>query len=463
MNSAKAKVCGVMAYPVEHSLSPMMHNFYGEAMGLDFVYVPLKVEPGYVEEAVKGAYALNFSGMNVTVPHKQAVIPHLLKLDSAAAAIGAVNTLVRAEGGYIGYNTDGIGLARSLKEAGISVRGRDCILLGAGGAAKAAAYVLGTEGAASVVILNRSLEKAECLAEEMNRLFGGNRMSAMALSDYEALPGEDYLAIQTTSVGMHPHGDQAPVEDPRFYEKIETAVDVIYTPSETRFLRLAREAGARTLNGLDMLIYQGGAAFELGNPQVTVAEAVIAESRRQMQKTLHERQRGRLILIGFMGAGKTTVGQALAGMLGWSLVDTDQMIEEVAGMSISRIFETQGEAAFRELETAVLKNLSNRTENLVISVGGGLPLREENRTLLRQLGTVIYLRVQPDTVLCRLKGDTTRPLLQGENVKERVSELLAYRGPIYEAASHEIVDVDEKTPQEAAEEIIRVWKGEKQS
>jgi len=112
MISGKSKVCGVMAYPVEHSMSPLMHNYYSEKTGTDLVYVPLKVEPGRVEEAVKGAYALNFTGMNVTVPHKQEVMKYLVDIDEDAKAIGAVNTLVRTDGGYKGYNTDAAGLKR---------------------------------------------------------------------------------------------------------------------------------------------------------------------------------------------------------------------------------------------------------------------------------------------------------------------------------------------------------------
>lgn len=163
-----------------------------------------------------------------------------------------------------------------------------------------------------------------------------------------------------------------------------------------------------------------------------------------------------VILIGFMGAGKTRVGGAYAAEAGSPLLDTDQMIEIEAGMSISDIFATQGEPAFRRAETRVLEKLLAETDRSVISVGGGLPLLEQNRVILRQLGTVVFLRVQPETVLARLKGDTTRPLLMGENVEQKVRELLAYRNPLYEAAAHCVIDVDGKTPEEIAAEIASV-------
>lgn len=291
MISAKAKVCGVMAYPVEHSLSPLMHNLFAGEMGIDFVYVPFKVQEDCVEDALKGAYALNLAGMNVTVPHKQRVIPWMKELDAAAKAIGAVNTLVRTDGGFKGYNTDAAGLLRAMREFGMDIEGKDWLLIGAGGAAKAAAFVLGSQGAESVVILNRDACRARELADEANRHFGRNFMTAAALQDWKKLPDKQRQAIQTTTVGMYPHGGQAPVEDPAFYRNIYRAIDVIYTPARTRFMELVEQAGGRAAGGLDMLIYQGAAAFELWNPERTVPAEVIAKARLRMKEAL-ERQSG---------------------------------------------------------------------------------------------------------------------------------------------------------------------------
>lgn len=289
MISAKAKVCGIMAYPVEHSLSPLMHNFYAEQMGIDFAYVPFKVQKEQVEAAIKGAYALNLTGMNVTVPHKQTVIPYLKELDSAARSIGAVNTLVRTEGGYKGYNTDAAGFLRAIKGAGIHISGKDCLLIGAGGAAKAVAYILGEQGAASVIVLNRNEQRAWALAQEMNQLFQRNFMTALGLHDYGKLEKKSWLAIQTTTVGMHPDIEASPVQDKAFYKKISVAMDVIYTPAKTQFMTLVEEAGGRAIGGLDMLIYQGIEAFELWNPGQKVSEEIVAKARQMMEEIL-ERQ-----------------------------------------------------------------------------------------------------------------------------------------------------------------------------
>lgn len=160
-----------------------------------------------------------------------------------------------------------------------------------------------------------------------------------------------------------------------------------------------------------------------------------------------------VILIGFMGAGKTSVGAVYAVAADQLLLDTDQMIEAEAGMTISDIFAVRGEAAFRQTETSVLEKLLDQTDRAVISVGGGLPLLEKNREYLRRLGTVVFLRVQPETVLERLKGDTTRPLLMGDHVEQRVRELLDCRNPLYEQAADLVIDVDGKRPEEIVEEI----------
>ena len=162
-----------------------------------------------------------------------------------------------------------------------------------------------------------------------------------------------------------------------------------------------------------------------------------------------------IILIGFMGAGKRTTGTLLAEMTGLPFADTDQLIEQRAGMSISGIFAEQGEEAFRKQETELLLALLKEKQEQILSCGGGLPLREENRALLKQLGTVIYLSVQPETVQKRLKGDTTRPLLQGEDAEEKIRTLLGKREDLYEAAADIVIPVDALTLEEAAEQICR--------
>lgn len=160
-----------------------------------------------------------------------------------------------------------------------------------------------------------------------------------------------------------------------------------------------------------------------------------------------------LILIGFMGSGKTTVGIQLSYRLRMTMVDTDKIIEREQNCTIREIFERDGEETFRKLETGCLKSLLKNSKDQIISVGGGLPMREENHSLLKKLGTVIYLRVTKETVYERLKNDSTRPLLQGEEPMSKIEELLKVRAPIYEKASQLHVDVDGKTFDEIVDEI----------
>lgn len=259
------RVCGLIGNPVAHSISPLIHNRLAEIRNDNLVYTTFCVASDSVSEAVKGAYALDILGLNVTVPHKQAVMAALAETDPLAEAIGAVNTLVCTDGGYKGYNTDILGLDRELTDAGISLCGRTVVLLGAGGAARAIAFLCAKRGAAKIIILNRTVERAQGIAEAVNNYFNSDTACAKPLDDCGKLDESGYIVIQTTSVGLHPHDDEAPVTDEGFYARAEVGVDIIYNPAETRFMKLMRQQGKQAFNGLKMLLYQGVAAYELWN------------------------------------------------------------------------------------------------------------------------------------------------------------------------------------------------------
>lgn len=269
--NGKTRTCGLIGNPVGHTLSPMIHNTLAERFGHNLVYVPFPVETGRVAEAVAGASALQILGLNVTVPYKSEVIPCLREVDSLAASIGAVNTLVSVPGGYRGYNTDMEGLFRAMETEGIRLTGEEILLLGAGGAARAVAFLCAAKGAKRVYLLNRTLDKAKQVASQVNRSAGREVVFPMALADFDSLPDQQFLAIQGTSVGLFPHADQAVIEEETFYRRIHTGFDLIYTPWETKFMKLVRENGGRAYNGLKMLLYQGVIAYELWN-DVKVSE-----------------------------------------------------------------------------------------------------------------------------------------------------------------------------------------------
>ena len=282
--NAKTELCCLIGNPVGHSLSPMIHNTLAERMDINMAYTAFKVESDRLDDAIRGAYALGIRGLNVTVPHKCDVIRSLVDIDELAGHIGAVNTLVRADGGYKGYNTDIIGLGRELDEENIIIKDNDVIILGAGGASKAITYLCASKGASHIWLLNRSVLKAQALADEVNANFG-SIVSALALDEYNKIPKGKYPVIQTTSVGLYPDVDRAAIEDEEFYDYVSAGVDIIFNPAETKFMQYCNGHNAPSYNGLKMLLYQGIAAFELWYG-VSIDRELSGEILNMMKKEL---------------------------------------------------------------------------------------------------------------------------------------------------------------------------------
>ncbi len=280
-------LCGVMGDPIAHTLSPAIHNYLAKTLGVDSVYVPFHVKKEDLKDALRGAHGLGIKGMNVTVPHKQAVMDYLEYLDRDAAEIGAVNTLVKGETGYRGYNTDWRGLGQALAWEGVSLTGAHVVILGAGGAANAVAYLCGYEGASHVTILNRTLQKARILAERMAEKFPDTVFSSDGILGWKKLTGTGYLCIQTTSWGMRPNEGKAVIEDEEFYQKLAVAADIVFSPLETKYMKLAAAAGVKTFNGLNMLLLQAVWAFELMHG-VKVTEEIITGARAYLKEILKD-------------------------------------------------------------------------------------------------------------------------------------------------------------------------------
>ncbi len=281
----RTRICGLIGNPVEHTLSPMIHNTLAKMKGHNLVYVPFAVEESGLGQAVHGAHALNVLGLNVTVPYKSAVTAYLEEADALAQSIGAVNTLVRTKSGYRGYNTDMTGLYRALQSEQIALEGEDIILLGAGGAARAVAFLCAHYNAQRVYLLNRSEKKAEAVAAEVNCETGRECIVPLALDAYGRIPKGRYLAIQATSAGLYPDVDAVPIADAAFYEMIHTGYDLIYRPPKTKFMTLVEAAGGRACHGLKMLLYQGVEAYELWN-QTTVLPEEADQAYAQMKRVL---------------------------------------------------------------------------------------------------------------------------------------------------------------------------------
>ena len=262
--SGRTKVCALIGDPVEHSLSPIIQNAAFRSLDLDYVYVVFNVKSGDLREAVYGVKALGICGLNVTMPHKTAIIPYLDELDETARKTGSVNTVLNNNGRLIGYTTDGVGALNALKHAGVDPSGKRIVILGAGGASRSISFTL-AEHASELVILNRTFSKAKALKDAIRKTLGERaKVRALPLSDENLsveLADADIL-INATSVGMKPNENETPVK--QIYLRGDLVVfDLVYEPLETRLLREAKSIGAKVVDGLSMLVHQGAASFEI--------------------------------------------------------------------------------------------------------------------------------------------------------------------------------------------------------
>jgi len=279
--SGRTRICGIIGDPIEHTLSPRMHNAAFQSAGLDYIYVPFRVRREDLTLAIQGMRALHIRGLSVTIPHKVAVMSLLDEIDPLAQKIGAVNTVSNECGVLTGYNTDSTGFLRALEAEKIDLKGKNVCILGAGGAARAIAFSVADRGA-RLTILNRHPDSAEGLANRILKFF---RQHVLALELNRenlktALRGTDLL-VNTTSVGMSPNFDETPVPLTLLNRKL-IIFDIIYNPLKTRLLEGAEKRGARVISGLQMLVWQGAAAFELW----TGAKAPMERMREATLKAL---------------------------------------------------------------------------------------------------------------------------------------------------------------------------------
>lgn len=270
-------VCGLIGHPLGHSYSSLIHEYLGHELLLDLKYSLFDVEKD-LDKAIEGAYALGVTGLNVTVPYKTRCMESLCGADENAAQIGAVNTLVRTEKGFVGYNTDSIGFSCELDRMQMNPEGKTFLVIGAGGAARAICFTLLRRNAGKLYILNRSLERAEKLATDLRDRF---ETEIRVFDDEKKIPQETFYAIQTTSVGMSPNTNESPVSR-EFCERIIKAIDIIYNPKQTLFMSYCRESA----NGLFMLVMQAVKSFEKWN-NVTVSEELIEKTFAYLEEKVY--------------------------------------------------------------------------------------------------------------------------------------------------------------------------------
>ena len=482
--NGKTKLLGVIGDPIEHTLSPVIHNTLSELLGINAVYMPIHVRkaenvPGAsdrndidnankasdsepmctnIENAIKGAASMSFSGLNITVPYKTDVINSLVDIDDTARKIGAVNTLVPVEGGFKGYNTDMPGLYRALSKQGVNLENKEAVVIGAGGAARAVCMMLVTFGAAKVYLVNRSIEKAEEVAKLSDKII------PLKLSDYKTIPDGKYIMLQCTSLGLK-EGDGLVINDDDFYKMTEFGYDLIYNPPETPFIKKMKQLNVPYDNGLSMLLYQAVIAYEYWF-DLSVSEEVVEEVRKKLSCAVYGdlsiAVKKNIVLTGYMGSGKSTVGKRLAEKLGMSFIDTDEEIVRREGRSINEIFSDVGEEGFRKIETEVLSSLAKEnainTEGTVFATGGGIVTRKENMSLLKELGKVFYLKADEETTFNRVKDDSSRPLLSSESLEElrlKIRNMLRERKGYYELTADIIINTSGRTVEDIVEEIAK--------
>jgi len=259
--TGRTKICGIIGDPIEHTMSPVMHNAAFKNRGVDYVYLAFRVKKEELGKAIEGMRALDIRGLNITIPHKVTVIPFLDELDPLADKIGAVNTIVNDNGVLRGYNTDATGFLHALRERGVEPEGKSVVILGAGGASRAISFILAERGS-SLVILNRTWDKAKICADRISETFQ-RKATALKLNreNLAAALSQADILVNATSIGMSPNINETPVTSNLLKSGL-VVFDIVYNPIKTRLRREAEAAGATVISGLDMLVWQGALAFE---------------------------------------------------------------------------------------------------------------------------------------------------------------------------------------------------------
>lgn len=388
--------CGLLGRKLGHSYSPQIH---GQLASYD--YSLFEKEPEELEGFLKNG---NFVGLNVTIPYKKDVIPFLDQLSPVARRLGAVNTIVRrGDGSLVGHNTDYFGFRYLVQQSGLDVRGKKVLVLGSGGASNTAVAALQELGA-RVVIISRSGENN----------YGNLHLHANAS-----------VIVNTTPVGMYPNTGVSPI-DLGCFPQLEGVLDVVYNPARTQILLDAENRGLVAMNGLWMLVAQAKESAEWFSGE-TIPDSRIVQIHAALRAQMEN-----IILVGMPGCGKTTIGRLLARETGKQFVDADEALEARVGRKITDIIPTDGEAAFRCLETETLAELGKQS-GFVIATGGGCVTQERNYPLLHQNGTILWLTRALDKL--PIEG---RPLSQ----TGKLQQMLATRQPMYRRFADAVIEND---------------------
>ncbi len=434
----------VTGNPIAHSLSPQILNAALAATGISGT--DLRIAANSAKDAIETAKSLGVSGMNVTAPFKEEMIGLMDELSAEAKEIGAVNTITIQKGKTKGFNTDPQGVVGALEGNGIILKGKNVIILGAGGAAKAAAFGLTKEGA-NVTIANRTVSKAKIIADKFDCEFC--EMGSNAFAD----------AMKNAQIAVSTLSTAEKVVESDLLRKEIILLDAVYG-KETELTKEAKVAGCRIINGQEWLLFHGINTFEI----MTGKKVAIEVLRKAVGDSAHSKNKKNIALIGFAGSGKSTTADELGKLLQTKVIHMDEEIERNCGKTITQIFEEGGDPAFRKLEREMLEEITKQKGN-VISCGGGVVINPQNIQALKQNCKVVWISATLETIIKRIGHSKTRPLFNVENKEKKMQEMMITRHPLYAASADLVISSDNKTPQEIAQliasELGDCLKGEK--
>lgn len=424
------KLFAIAGNPVLHSKSPDMFRAAFEKLAMD-KRCYLRFAASRPEEVLQVMREIPVSGFNITSPFKEEIIPLLDEVDETVRKIGAANAVI-AEGGKLrGFNTDFVGVEGAFRENGITLAGKKAVVLGAGGAARAAVAALVPAGA-DVVVVNRTLQKARLIAETFS-------CGASPMEDLEERTGEADIFVSCLPVDKHivPTRSLRPglvIFDANYGETVELAKE-------------GARHGCTIIDGREWLLYQGVAAFSLFTGLKTPPVEVMRESI--YGRTTRKRN---IAIIGFMGTGKSVVGRLVAERLRMPFVDVDDEIEKKNDLTVEDIFRRDGEEEFRKMEADEIEYIAG-LPGRVISCGGGAVLNESAMRRLKERSVMVWLWAGVDTILKRTEHNGARPLLNVEDRKSEIERMLLFRKPFYAGNSDLFIRTDDRSPEEIAERI----------
>lgn len=425
---ADIDIYAIIGDPISHSKSPDMHNAGFKELGVDAVYTRLAADSA--KQALKTAKLLGINGLNITSPFKEEMFFSVDEIHESAE-VGAVNTVIKRNGKWIGYNTDVYGIQKALEANNIDVSGMTACVLGAGGAAKAAVHVLRTKGA-DVTIVNRTIEKAEKLALEYQCKF-------CSIDNLQGIIPNCDLILSCINTDMR-------IIPEDLLKKNMIIFESNYA-HKTALLQSAEKLGCKIITGEQWLIFQGIKAFELFTGK--------SISYKIFKKAINpdKTKKRNIALIGFMGSGKTTIAKEMKKLREMNIFDVDNEIVKETNKTIDEIFKTKGESEFRRLEHKKITQVKD-LQHMIIDCGGGIVLDECNIQLLKENCLVFLLIASPETIIERIKDDNSRPLVNCKDKKARIQEILTNRLKLYLRAADVIIDTDERTPEQIAKRII---------